>query len=98
MLRGRAGHEEATGTELRYADQQGGTRPLVIHDSNNAYRLAPPATPRTPPPMRPCLDSGELGIAVVFERASGDRPGLQHRMWQAPAFVVESDRPVPAGV
>jgi hypothetical protein len=100
-LRERAGHEQATRRVLRYPGQPAGTQAAVIHVSNNAYRPVPPTAPVRPPPMRPRLDAGELGIAVVLERATAGRPGpagLEYHVWQAAAFLVESDGPVPAGV
>jgi diacylglycerol kinase family enzyme len=100
-LREGAGREQATASALGYPGQPAGTRAAVIHVSNNAYRLAPPRTRSRPPPMRPRLDAGELGVAVVLERTTAGRPGsarLEHRVWQTAEFLVESGAPVPAGV
>ena len=49
---------------------------------------------------RPCLDDGELGIAVLTaERRHGAAPtGLALTQWSTPTFTVEADGPVAAGV
>jgi diacylglycerol kinase family enzyme len=65
--------------------------------SNNPYRLLSAIASGT----RPRLDSGELGIAVL-EPPAGPKsagPGLASlQQWSAPAFEVDSGRPVPAGI
>ena len=61
--------------------------------SNNRYRLGKPIGSGT----RPRIDDGLLGIAVVRERAEARRHGLLEQ-WSAPAFTVESEGPVVAGI
>ena len=66
--------------------------------SNNRYRLGRAVGSGT----RPRIDDGLLGISVVGEpsgRGEGGRR-LQRpwREWSAPAFEVDADRPVPAGI
>ena len=67
--------------------------------SNNRYRLGRAVGSGT----RPRIDDGLLGITVAGggPAGRGERirlPQLPWREWSAPAFEVESDRPVPAGI
>ena len=66
--------------------------------SNNPYRLGRAIGSGT----RPRIDDGVLGITVVGAVSWRDEEGrsLQRpwREWSAPAFVVDSERPVPAGI
>ena len=63
---------------------------VAIVVSNNPYRLTGAPGSGT----RPRLDQGVLGVAVLG--APGDEAGL--REWPAPAFQLEAQAPVPAGV
>jgi diacylglycerol kinase family enzyme len=66
--------------------------------SNNRYRLGRAVGSGT----RPRIDDGLLGITVAGGPAGrgerGRMPQRPWREWSAPAFEVESDRPVPAGI
>ena len=66
--------------------------------SNNRYRLGRAVGSGT----RPRIDDGLLGISVVGEPSGSGEGGrrLQRpwREWSAPAFEVDADRPVPAGI
>jgi diacylglycerol kinase family enzyme len=66
--------------------------------SNNRYRLGRAVGSGT----RPRIDDGLLGITVAGAPAGrgqrGRLPQRPWREWSAPAFEVESDRPVPAGI
>ncbi len=65
----------------------------VILVSNNAYRLGRVVGSG----MRPRMDAGELGLAVLQapQAHGGGRPWQQ---WSAPSFEVTASQPVPAGV
>ena len=82
------------GPQLRCSGPDGRERRAgaAILVSNDRYRLGRVLGSGT----RPRLDAGVLGIAV----AGGEEPGAQPpwREWSAPAFEVEADRPVPAGI
>ena len=66
--------------------------------SNNRYRLGRAVGSGT----RPRIDDGLLGITVVGEPSGRGEEGrsLQRplREWSAPAFEVDADSPVPAGI
>jgi diacylglycerol kinase family enzyme len=66
--------------------------------SNNRYRLGRAVGSGT----RPRIDDGLLGITVVGAPTGRGRHGrLPQRPWRewcAPAFEVDADRPVPAGI
>jgi diacylglycerol kinase family enzyme len=66
--------------------------------SNNRYRLGRAVGSGT----RPRIDDGMLGITVAGApagRGEGRRlPQRPWREWSAPAFEIDADRPVPAGV
>jgi diacylglycerol kinase family enzyme len=66
--------------------------------SNNRYRLGRAVGSGT----RPCIDDGLLGITVAGGPSGCGEGGrsLQRpwREWSAPAFEVDADRPVPAGI
>jgi diacylglycerol kinase family enzyme len=71
---------------------------VVILVSNNVYRLGRVLDSGT----RPRIDDGLLGITVLGRPVGRGRRGrgLQRpwRDWSAPAFVVDSDAPVAAGI
>jgi diacylglycerol kinase family enzyme len=69
--------------------------------SNNRYRLGRAVGSGT----RPHIDDGLLGITVLGasigredRRGGGLLPQRPWREWTAPAFEVEADHPVPAGI
>ncbi len=68
---------------------------FAILVSNNRYRLGRAVGSGT----RPKIDDGLLGVTVAGAPSSGGRR-LQRpwREWTAPAFEVDSDHPVPAGI
>lgn len=66
--------------------------PMVVMVSNNSYRLRRVVGSGT----RPKIDDGRLGIAVLATPPGRTRPRFMQ--WEAPAFEVDSDGPVPAGV
>jgi diacylglycerol kinase family enzyme len=82
------------GHELIYEDpaESAGGQAIVVMVSNNSYRLGRVIGSGT----RPRIDDGQLGIAVLEAGAQGGRP--RFRQWETPTFVVDSTRPVPAGV
>jgi Diacylglycerol kinase catalytic domain len=89
-----------TGLDLRWTGPGGhqhrsGAAILV---SNNRYRLGRAVGSGT----RPRIDDGLLGITIAgAPRRRGRRGRLPQRPWRdwaAPAFEVDADRPVPAGI
>jgi diacylglycerol kinase family enzyme len=89
-----------TGLDLRWMGPGGhehhsGAAVLV---SNNRYRLGRAVGSGT----RPRIDDGLLGITVVSAPTGrgerGRRAQRPWREWTAPAFEVDSDHPVPAGI
>jgi diacylglycerol kinase family enzyme len=80
--RGPGGHEHRSGAAI-----------LV---SNNRYRLGKAVGSGT----RPRIDDGMLGITVVADPGGGPERLAQRpwREWAAPAFEVDSDQAVPAGI
>jgi diacylglycerol kinase family enzyme len=80
--RGPGGHEHHSGAAI-----------LV---SNNRYRLGTAVGSGT----RPRIDDGMLGVTVLADPGAGPERLAQRpwREWSAPAFEVDSDQPVPAGV
>jgi diacylglycerol kinase family enzyme len=86
---------DGTSLDLRFVGPDGREHlsgPAILV-SNNRYRLGKPIGSGT----RPRIDDGLLGIAVVRERAEARRHGLLEQ-WSAPAFTVESEGPVLAGI
>ena len=91
---------DQTGLDLRWTgpgghEHRSGAMVLV---SNNRYRLGRAVGSGT----RPRIDDGLLGVTVAGSpsgRGEGGR-SLQRpwREWSAPAFEVDADRPVPAGI
>jgi diacylglycerol kinase family enzyme len=81
--------------ELRYAGPNdiADRKAIVVMVSNNSYRLGKLIGSGT----RPRIDDGELGIAVLAAPADGGRRPTW-RQWTVPAFTVESDSQIPAGV
>ncbi|HYV15955.1 MAG TPA: diacylglycerol kinase family protein [Conexibacter sp.] len=81
---GPGGHEHASGAAI-----------LV---SNNRYRLGRAVGSGT----RPRIDDGLLGITIAGAPTDGGggagRPQRPWREWTAPAFEVDADHPVPAGI
>ena len=79
---GPGGHEHSSGAAI-----------LV---SNNRYRLGRAVGSGT----RPMIDDGLLGVTVAGAPTgrSGRRPQRPWREWTAPAFEVDADQPVPAGI
>jgi diacylglycerol kinase family enzyme len=91
---------DGAGLDLRWAgpgghEHQAGAAILV---SNNRYRLGRAVGSGT----RPRINDGLLGITVAGGSIGRGRsrrlPQRPWREWTAPAFDVEADRPVPAGV
>jgi diacylglycerol kinase family enzyme len=70
----------------------------VVLVSNNPYRLGRAVGSGT----RPRIDTGRLGIFVVPAHREGDTAGQERstplRQWSAPAFQIDSARPVPLGI
>jgi len=62
--------------------------------SNNRYRLGRAVGSGT----RPRIDDGLLGISVVGRPAGGGRLQRPLREWSAPAFEVDADQPIAAGI
>jgi diacylglycerol kinase family enzyme len=89
-----------TGLDLRWTGpgghQHGSGAAILV--SNNRYRLGRAVGSGT----RPRIDDGRLGIAVVGPPSgrggNGHRPQRPWREWTAPAFEVEAEHPVPAGI
>ena len=77
----------------RGPDGVGHESAAVILVSNNAYRLGRVVGSG----MRPRMDAGELGIAVLQSPQAHDA-GRLWQQWSVPAFEVTASQPVPAGV
>lgn len=87
---------DAGGIELRWTGPNGRrcSTSEVLLVSNDPYRLGRALGAGT----RPRLDAGELGIAAVGVREAEHRPAPGLSEWSAPAFEVESDQRVAAGI
>ena len=81
-----------SGLALNWTGPGGHDHPsgAAILVSNNRYRLGRAIGSGT----RPRIDDGLLGV-TVFGAPTMQRPW---REWSAPAFEVDADRPVPAGI
>jgi diacylglycerol kinase family enzyme len=94
------GPGDDTPLDLRWTSPEGTPHrsAVVILVSNNVYRLGRVLDSGT----RPRIDDGLLGITVLGRPVGRGRAGraLQRpwRDWSAPAFVVDSDAPVAAGI
>jgi diacylglycerol kinase family enzyme len=85
--------------DLRWTEPDGTSHSsgAAILVSNNSYRLGRLLGSGT----RPRFDAGVLGVAVVDSPSgSGSRAPKAPRQWRwtAPAFQIDSERPVPAGI
>jgi diacylglycerol kinase family enzyme len=89
-----------TGIDLHWSgpaghEHSGGAAVLV---SNNKYRLGRAVGSGT----RPRIDDGLLGITIVGRPTGAGESGRSAqrpwREWSAPAFEVDSDQPVAAGI
>ena len=80
----------------RGSDGEEGEGAVALLVSNDVYRLGTVIGSGT----RPRLDEGVLGIAALTaERRRGAAPtGLGLAQWSTPAFSVEADGPVAAGI
>ena len=81
--------------DLRWTGPDGRdhTTSAVMLVSNDPYRLGRVLGSGT----RPRLDDGVLGITAVQAGAAGDG-GKRAQEWSAPAFEVDSDQPIAAGI
>src|SRR5207248_2662334 len=83
---------------LSWQSAKGHASAVAILVSNNPYRLGRAIGSGT----RPRLDRGVLGIAVlasICHGANGSRRRrLAMRQWTTPAFEIEADGPVAAGI
>jgi diacylglycerol kinase family enzyme len=88
---------DGNGLDLRWKGPGGRqhSHGIAILVSNNRYRLGRAVGSGT----RPKIDDGLLGVTVAGAPTGGGRR-LQRpwREWTAPAFEVDSDHPVPAGI
>ncbi len=88
---------DGAGLDLRWTGPGGHEHSagVAILVSNNRYRLGKAIGSGT----RPRIDDALLGIAIVgAPTGSGRRTQRPWRDWSAPAFEVNADHPVPAGV
>jgi len=88
---------DGPGTDLRWTEPDGREHRAgaVILVSNNRYRLGHAVGSGT----RPRIDDGLLGVAVVAASPPGTgRRDLPWRSWAVPAFEVDAQGPVPAGL
>jgi Diacylglycerol kinase catalytic domain len=91
---------DGTGLDLRWRgpDGQEHRSGAAILVSNNRYRLGRAVGSGT----RPRIDDGLLGITIggaLTGRGPGGRlPQRPWRAWAAPAFEVDADHPIPAGI
>ncbi len=89
---------DGAGGELRWTGPGGHAHRSAgsILVSNNSYRLGHAIGSGT----RPAIDTGLLGITIAGAPPEGGPRPLQRpwREWSAPAFEVDADVPVPAGI
>ncbi len=90
---------EGSGLDLQWTGpsghQHGSGAAILV--SNNRYRLGRAVGSGT----RPRIDDGLLGITVLgapIGGGEGHRPQRPWREWTTPAFEVDADHPVPAGI
>jgi diacylglycerol kinase family enzyme len=87
---------DGAGVELRWIGPDG--RPCATSEvllvSNDVYRLGRALGSGT----RPRLDAGELGIAAIGRHEAGRPASRGLSEWSAPAFEVDSDHRVAAGI
>jgi diacylglycerol kinase-like protein len=91
--------ELGDGTALHWVGPDGaaGHDALALLVSNNVYRLGAAIGSGT----RPRLDEGVLGLAAAAAGPTGRRGapvGLSLRRWRRPAFSVDAEGPVAAGI
>jgi diacylglycerol kinase family enzyme len=82
---------------LSWHGDNGDESAVAILVSNNPYRLGRALGSGT----RPRLDRGVLGVtmlASIGQPANGSRRRLAMRQWTTPAFEIEADGPVAAGI
>ena len=91
---------EGSGPDLRWTGPGGDAHRggAVIMVSNNRYRLGRTVGSGT----RPAIDDGLLGVMVAGAATGRGEKGRSAqrplREWTAPAFEVDADQPVPAGI
>ena len=89
---------DAKPSNLSWAAGTANESAVAILVSNNQYRLGLTLGSGT----RPRLDGGTLGITVLAAMSSGGnrspQPKLAMRQWTAPAFEIDAEGPVPAGI
>jgi diacylglycerol kinase family enzyme len=89
---------DAPPPSLAWSGPDGPQSAVAVLISNNQYRLGRALGSGT----RPRLDRGVLGITVLAPIAERDRGGVVRRLgmqqWTAPAFEVDGEPPVPAGI
>jgi diacylglycerol kinase family enzyme len=80
--------------QMRLVDHRGREYhdPVLVLVSNNAYALGPRFGSRA----RPELDSGRLGIAVLYPR--GRRRVLSATVWSAPSLAIDADSELHTGI
>jgi diacylglycerol kinase family enzyme len=83
---------------LSWQNANGDESAVAILVSNNPYRLGRAIGSGT----RPRLDRGVLGITVLASIGRGTNGSARRRLamreWTAPAFEIEAEGPVPAGI
>jgi diacylglycerol kinase family enzyme len=89
---------DANPPDLHWRGPDGPESAVAILVSNNQYRLGRPLGSGT----RPRLDRAVLGITVLMPIAEPDRGSVSRRLamqqWTSPAFEIEGDEAVPAGI
>jgi diacylglycerol kinase family enzyme len=89
---------DASAPPLHWVGPEGPESAVAILVSNNQYRLGRAIASGT----RPRLDRGVLGITVLAPITEGDRGAVTRRLgmqqWTSPAFEIEGEEAVPAGI